>query len=163
MNANYKPGDRVITKINGVEVEASVVRVWVDVDVKTADGKRFLRALSRVRPVDGEPAASAEANSEPAKVEPSAPADTPAPMDTPLPAEPVEVPAPVDAPIAPEAVVETPDQPQVETPSEEPAEAVAEAGEMQCEEAPLPTANNAPETPVKGKGKKRRKGWWKAE
>ncbi len=50
MTTSYQPGDRVLTNVNGVEVEASVVRLSVDVEVKTADGKVWWRALSKVRP-----------------------------------------------------------------------------------------------------------------
>ena len=49
-NITYQPGDRVMTNVNGVEVEASVVKLSVDVEVRTADGKVWWRALSRVRP-----------------------------------------------------------------------------------------------------------------
>lgn len=53
INIIYTKGDSVITKVNGVEVEATVVRVTVDIEVKTADDKTWWRALSRLRPADG--------------------------------------------------------------------------------------------------------------
>ncbi len=73
MTTSYQPGDRVFTNVNGVEVEASVVRLSIDVEVKTPDGKLWWRALSKVRPVanadsaPSETAASHEVQSTPAE------------------------------------------------------------------------------------------------
>jgi len=53
MNTIYKPGDRVITTVKGTEVEASVVRVTVDIEVSTPDGRTWWRAISKLRPAVG--------------------------------------------------------------------------------------------------------------
>lgn len=60
MHTIYKPGDQVVTIVKGTEVEASVVRVSVEVEVKTTDGGLWWRAVSRVRPAVGESPVSAE-------------------------------------------------------------------------------------------------------
>ena len=79
MEVIYKPGDRVTTKVNGVEVEAIVAQVTVDIAVKTADGKTWWRAISRlcpaVRELAGEPLAKGSEQARPimaAPIEPQA-------------------------------------------------------------------------------------------
>ncbi len=76
MTPLYNPGDKVLTKVQGVEVEACVVRHTVEFEVKTPDGKLWWRASGKVRPVQATPAADG----------PSAPTTTAAPQASPEPA-----------------------------------------------------------------------------
>ena len=59
MNTLYKPGDLVRTKVNNIEVEATVTKLSVEVEVKTADGKLYWRSSNRVRPADEQPVSEA--------------------------------------------------------------------------------------------------------
>lgn len=54
MQTTYKKGDRVITKVEGTEVKATVQKVTVDIEVRTDDGRTWWRALSRLRPAVGD-------------------------------------------------------------------------------------------------------------
>ena len=72
MNTTYNPGDRVITKIKGQEVEVSVVKLSIDVEVKAPDGSVWWRAISKVRPVGGAAPTAAPASEQP-PVEPASP------------------------------------------------------------------------------------------
>ena len=126
MNTNYTKGDRVITKVNGVELEATVVRVTVDIEVKTADGNTWWRAISRLRPATGELAREPHTGG----------AEQPQPiMDAP----------PFVAPIAS----------QVETPREEIFGEPAEATETQGGPGPTQSAGGVPEAIAQGKGNRR--------
>jgi len=49
MNIPFNPGDVVLTKIQGQDVEAVVVQIAPDLKLKTVDGRLYWRAISRVR------------------------------------------------------------------------------------------------------------------
>ena len=137
MNTTYNPGDRVITKVKGVETEVSIVKLTVDIEVKADDGKTYWRAIGKVRPV-GDGAAQPQ-NAEPPSPVAQVP---PVPVHTPLPPTPVEPSEPV----------------QPETPLEEQPGAGAEATATPAEE---PAEGNAQETaPTAKKARKPRKWNW---
>ena len=126
MEVIYKPGDRVTTKVNGVEVEAIVAQVTVDIAVKTADGKTWWRAISRlcpaVRELAGEPLAKGSEQAQPIMAAP-----------------------PSAAPI----------EPQAETTREEIFGEPAEATETQGGASPTQTTGGVPEAIAEDKGNRR--------
>ena len=123
---NYKPGDRVITKVKGAEVEATVVQVTIDIAVKTADGNTWWRAISRLRPATGELAGKPHTGG----------TEQPQPiMDAPPSAAPIES--------------------RVETTREEIFGEPAEATETQAGAGPTQSAGSVPEAIAQDKGNRR--------
>jgi hypothetical protein len=51
MTPFYNPGDRVLTKVDGVEVEATVLKVTIDIEVKIPDGTTRWRSSTKLKPV----------------------------------------------------------------------------------------------------------------
>lgn len=57
MTPLYNPGDRVLTTVDGAEVEATIVKITIDVEVRLPDGTTRWRASTRIRPTGAVPAA----------------------------------------------------------------------------------------------------------